>query len=73
MEWEQSRESANVEDRRGEGGGFSIGGGGGGLGIGAIVILAAIGYFTGIDPRLLIGSLHTEHGLAVDHSGRASR
>lgn len=55
MEWEQSRESANIEDRRGEGGGFSIGGGGGGLGIGAILILAAIGYFTGIDPRLLIG------------------
>jgi uncharacterized protein len=55
MEWEQSRESTNVEDRRGQGGGFSIGGGGGGLGIGAILILAAIGYFTGIDPRILIG------------------
>jgi predicted metalloprotease len=56
MEWEQSRESANIEDRRGEGGGggFSIGGGGG-LGIGAILVLAAIGYFTGIDPRILIG------------------
>jgi uncharacterized protein len=59
MEWEQSRESVNIEDRRGEGdgggGGFSIGGGGGGLGIGAILVLALIGYFTGIDPRLLIG------------------
>jgi uncharacterized protein len=56
MEWEQSRESMNVEDRRGDGGGgFSIGGGGGGLGIGAIIILGLIGYFTGIDPRLLIG------------------
>ncbi|HEV3045358.1 MAG TPA: neutral zinc metallopeptidase [Roseiarcus sp.] len=56
MEWEQSRESTNIEDRRGEGGGgFSIGGGGGGLGIGAILVLAAIGYFTGIDPRILIG------------------
>jgi predicted metalloprotease len=56
MEWEQSRESTNIEDRRGEGGGgFSIGGGGGGLGVGAILILAVIGYFTGIDPRILIG------------------
>ncbi len=56
MEWEQSRESTNIEDRRGEGGGgFSIGGGGGGLGIGAILVILAIGYFTGIDPRLLIG------------------
>ncbi len=45
MEWEQSRESMNVEDRRGEGGGggFSIGGGGGGLGIGAILDIHAIG------------------------------
>src|ERR1700722_1531082 len=57
MEWEQSRESTNIEDRRGDGGGggFSIGGGGGGLGVGAILILAVIGYFTGIDPRILIG------------------
>src|SRR5580704_3689682 len=59
MEWEQSRESTNVEDRRGgdSSGGFGIpvAGGTGGLGIGAILILAAIGYFTGIDPRVLIG------------------
>ena len=57
MEWEQSRESMNIEDRRGEsdgGGGFPIGGGGG-LGIGAILVILAIGYFTGIDPRLLMG------------------
>jgi predicted metalloprotease len=57
MEWENSRESTNIEDRRGDGGGgggFSMGGGGG-LGIGAIIILGLIGYFTGIDPRILIG------------------
>ena len=35
------------------GGGFQVGGGG--LGIGAILVLALIGYFTGIDPRVLIG------------------
>jgi uncharacterized protein len=59
MEWENSRESTNVEDQRGNsgGGGFGIpiGGGSGGLGVGVILILAVIGYFTGIDPRILIG------------------
>ena len=59
MEWENSRESTNVEDQRGNsgGGGFGIpiGGGTGGLGVGVILILAVIGYFTGIDPRILIG------------------
>jgi uncharacterized protein len=58
MEWENSRESTNVVDERGAsggGGGIQIGGGTGGLGIGVILILAIIGYFTGIDPRILIG------------------
>jgi len=54
MEWENSRESTNVEDRRGEGGG-GLQFGGGGLGLGAILVLALIGYATGIDPRVLIG------------------
>ncbi|MGO8801454.1 MAG: neutral zinc metallopeptidase [Roseiarcus sp.] len=54
MEWENSRESTNIEDRRGDGGGgFQVGGGG--LGIGALLVLALIGYVTGIDPRVLIG------------------
>ena len=58
MEWENSRESTNVVDERGAsggGGGIQIGGGTGGLGIGVILVLALIGYFTGIDPRILIG------------------
>ncbi|MDX7951057.1 neutral zinc metallopeptidase [Lichenihabitans sp. Uapishka_5] len=60
MEWEQSRRSDNIEDVRGQGGGGGGGGGGmaiggGGLGIGAIIVLALIGYATGIDPRILIG------------------
>jgi uncharacterized protein len=61
MEWENSRESTNIEDRRGDSGGggggigIPIGGGTGGLGIGVIIVLALIGYFTGIDPRILIG------------------
>jgi predicted metalloprotease len=55
-------ESSNVEDRRGEGGGFGGGGGmgglpmgAGGLGIGGVVVLGLIGWALGIDPRLLIG------------------
>jgi predicted metalloprotease len=55
MEWENTPVSVNVEDRRGSEGGAPFGGGSGGLGLGAIVVLSLIGYFTGIDPRLLIG------------------
>lgn len=59
MEWENARRSDNIEDRRGDGGGGGGGMGlpigGGGLGIGAILVLALIGYVTGIDPRILIG------------------
>jgi uncharacterized protein len=69
MEWEQSRRSDNIEDVRGQGYGGGGGGGGivlggGGLGIGAIIILALIGYATGIDPRILIGGAEqmTNHG-----------
>ena len=80
MRWEDARRSDNVEDRRGDdsgsadgggGGGFSIPMGGGGLGIGAIIILSLIGYFTGIDPRILIGGaevLTGQHGASQYNS-----
>ena len=61
MEWENMPDSSNVEDRRGQtyagggGGGIPIGGGTGGLGIGAILIILAISYFTGINPAILFG------------------
>ena len=60
MRWEDFRQSANVEDRRGDGedvgvAGMPFGGGGGGLGIGAVIVLGLIGYMLGIDPRILIG------------------
>ena len=59
MRWEDFRQSANVEDRRGDGedmgvAGMPFGGGGGGLGIGAVIVLGLIGYMLGIDPRILI-------------------
>ena len=60
MRWEDSRRSDNIEDVRGGGGGgggFGIPMGGGGLGIGAIIILAIIGWVTGIDPRVLISGV----------------
>jgi predicted metalloprotease len=54
MKWEESRQSDNVEDRRGSDQ-YAGGGGSGHLGLGAMVILGLIGYAFGIDPRLLIG------------------
>jgi hypothetical protein len=48
-------EQDNIEDRRGEGGGFGLPMGGGGLGIGTIVILGLLGWVLGVDPRILIG------------------
>jgi len=55
MEWQNTPESTNIDDRRGASGGLPIGGGSGGLGLGAIIIIVLISYFTGIDPRLLLG------------------
>ena len=59
MRWEDFRQSANVEDRRGDGQDVGVAGmpfgGGGSLGIGAVIVLGIIGYFLGIDPRILIG------------------
>jgi len=57
MRLDESQQSDNIEDLRGQGGfggGMPIPGGRGGLGIGAILILGLIGYATGIDPSILI-------------------
>ena len=66
MEWQDARRSDAIEDRRG-GGGDTGGGGGfgvgtGSLGIGTIIVLALIGYATGIDPRILIGGAEVVTG-----------
>ena len=52
MEYENMPQSSNIEDRRGQRGGVV---GAGGLGIGAIIVIFAISYFTGISPQVLIG------------------
>ena len=54
MKWEGERESSNVEDDRGGGGGFSIGGRGASLGCGGLIILLLVSWFTGINPMSLL-------------------
>ncbi|HEY6087125.1 MAG TPA: neutral zinc metallopeptidase [Burkholderiaceae bacterium] len=58
MKWEGQRQSENVEDRRGEGGGggFRLGGGRG-IGLGTIVIALVGGWIFGINPLTLLGML----------------
>jgi uncharacterized protein len=52
MEYDNMPQSSNIEDRRGQRGGAV---GAGGLGIGAVIVIFAISYFTGISPQVLIG------------------
>jgi predicted metalloprotease len=58
MRLDQLPRSENVDDRRGGtdsgGGATRIPGGRGGIGIGTLIVLALVGWFLGIDPRLLI-------------------
>jgi hypothetical protein len=42
MRWNEGEQSPDIEDRRGEGGGFSLGGGGFRLGCGGIILLAIL-------------------------------
>jgi predicted metalloprotease len=67
MRWDDFRRSDNIEDARGEGGGFGGGGmgipvGGGGLGIGTVIILGLLGWALGIDPSVLIGGAEIVNG-----------
>lgn len=61
MRWDDLRTSDNIEDRRGDEGGFGGGGGsgfgigGGRLGLGTIVVLGLLGWALGINPAVLIG------------------
>ena len=55
MRWRDQRQSTNIEDRRGIGGGLAIGGGGLGL---LIVLIAAL--VCGIDPRELLQNMPAE-------------
>ncbi len=63
MRWRGGRESSNVEDRRGQGGGgFGLPGSGGmrrggGLGVGTIVIAMLVAWLFGINPLSILGML----------------
>jgi uncharacterized protein len=50
MQWEEERESENVEDRRG----FPIGGRGAGIGCGGLLLLLVVSWLTGINPARLL-------------------
>ncbi len=64
MKWDDYRQSENLEDRRGGGGGFGrMPGGRGGLGLGTMVVLGLVGYALGIDPRILIGGAEMLQGV----------
>lgn len=64
MRWQGGRESGNVEDRRGAGGGLGGGGlrlGAGGLGVGGVIVVVVVSLFLGIDPMVLLnGGAPTE-------------
>ncbi len=55
MRLENSRESDNVEDRRGDGGSGGLPIGRRGVGIGAILVAVAASYFFRVDPQMVLG------------------
>ena len=57
MQWDDGRQSENVEDVRGSGGGGGLPIGGRSLGIGAVVVALLGSYFFGIDPGVILGLL----------------
>ena len=74
MRWQGGRESQNVEDRRGQGGGgFGIpglGGGarrGGGIGLGTLAIAMLVAWLLGINPLTLLG-MFTGEGPVIEQS-----
>lgn len=74
MRWEGNRQSENVEDRRGQGGGGGGMLGGRSIGIGTIVIALVGGWVLGINPLTLLGMLSGGGGpVAVQQQGPAQR
>jgi predicted metalloprotease len=56
MRWEGHRQSSNVEDRRGAGGG-GIRLGGGSIGLGTVAIAVVAGWLFGINPLAILGMI----------------
>jgi len=61
MRLDDEQESSDIEDRRGSGGGVSMGRVGG-LGIGGVLVALVLSYFLGIDPRTLLGVAESVQG-----------
>lgn len=68
MKWTRGQRSANLEDRRGQGGGagLRLPGGRRGLGVGGILLVLAIAYFTGQNPLTLLGAVGGGDALPID-------
>lgn len=69
MKWDGQRESSQIEDRRGSGGGGRAGGGirvggGRGVGLGTIAVALVAGWIFGINPGTIIGVLGGLEGAA---------
>jgi hypothetical protein len=69
MKWEGHRRSGNVEDRRGSGAGFGLGGGR--LSIGAVVIALIGGLLFGVDPLTMLSMMSGGGGSALQEQGPA--
>jgi predicted metalloprotease len=58
MKWQIGRRSGNVEDRRGAGGGFGLGG----LGIGGVLIIVVLSLLFGKNPLQVLGQVAEQTG-----------
>lgn len=72
MRWDGNRESENVEDRRGQGGGSPVFGGRN-IGIGTIVVALLGGWVLGINPLTLLGVLSGGSPVAVQQQAPAGK
>ena len=79
MRWQGRRESDNIEDRRGEGGGGFGGGiplglffGRGGLGIGGLVVLGIVSLLLGVNPLTLLEGGSDQPAVEAPGSGADS-
>jgi predicted metalloprotease len=63
MRLDDERESDNIEDRRTDSGGFSMGAGH--IGIGGILLALAVSYFTGVNPMSLLGLMQNPPPVAT--------
>lgn len=74
MRWEGNRQSDNVEDRRGQGGGRGRMVGGRSIGVGTIVIALVGGWVLGVNPLTLLGMLSGGGGpVPVEQQAPAQR